>query len=73
MASALVTSLTTARDALAARLAEIAAATAPKLTYTENGRTFSWTEYQIFLTDKIEALDRQIANHSPFTIRSRAR
>lgn len=73
MASALVTSLKAARDAKAARLAELAEADAPKLTYTENGRTMGWTEYQAFLLDAIERLDKLIAAHEPFTIRSRAR
>lgn len=62
--------LTTSRDNLAARLAEITAS--PKPTYNVNGQMFSWTEYQRFLLDGIRALDELVAaNTAPFEILSR--
>lgn len=73
MASAYVTSLTTARDSYAAKLASLASADANKLTYTENGRSMSWTEYQTFLIDTITKLDQQIAAHTPRVLLSRSR
>ena len=55
----LLENLQTARDNMAARLAEITAS--PKPSYSIDGQAFSWTEYMKFLLDGIRALDEQIA------------
>lgn len=55
-----VADLTTARENYAARLAAISALTEDKPSYSVDGRSISWTEYQAFLVDKIEHLTKQI-------------
>lgn len=43
-----------------------------KLTYSENGRSMSWTEYQTFLIDKIESLQKLLQRlQGPYQIESR--
>lgn len=56
--------LTTARDNLAAKLAEVSAD--PKPTYSIDGQSFSWVEYYKFLTDSVDALNLQISGGEPF-------
>ncbi len=59
--------LETARDNFAAILVEIS--TNPKPSYTVNGQTFSWVEYQRFLLDAIKNLNDQIvALSDPYEI-----
>jgi len=55
--------LTTARANYAAILAEISLN--PKPTYSVNGQSFSWVEYQRFLLDSIERLDSLILQAEP--------
>jgi hypothetical protein len=50
--------ISAARNNFARILVEIS--TSPKPSYTVNGQTFSWTEYQRFLMDSIKALDTLI-------------
>lgn len=52
--------LVTARDAYGAKLASIAADD-PRVTYSVDGQSYSWTEYQQYLLDAIERLDAKIA------------
>lgn len=72
MASALVTSLTRARDAYLAKLVALAEDSANHMTYSENGRSMTKTEYQTFLQATVEKLDKQINDHQPYMMRSRA-
>lgn len=64
--------LDTAIANYAATLASISAT--PKLSYTVGDRTFSWTEYQKFLMDAMEAAQKakQYAG-GPFIVRARVR
>lgn len=57
---AAIDDLKAARDNMAARLKEITAS--PKPSYDMDGQRVSWTQYQTFLLDGIERLDKQIAN-----------
>lgn len=52
--------LVIARDAYGAKLAAMAADD-HKTTYSVDGQSYSWTEYQAFLLDAIEKLDAKIA------------
>jgi hypothetical protein len=58
-----VENLTTARDNYAAILAEISAT--PKPTYSVHGHSYSWTEYQRFLMDKMGELNALIGTMEP--------
>lgn len=64
--------LATAYANYAATLAEISAD--PKLTYTVGDRTFGWTEYQTFLMDAMDRIEK-LQQHvdGPFIVRSRGR
>lgn len=42
----------------------------PKLTYSENGRSWSWTEYQEMLQKRVEWCNQQLAAEEPFEIES---
>ena len=53
-------SLTTARDNLAAQLEEITRR--PKPTYSVDGQSYSWQQYQEFLIAQIRALKVDIDN-----------
>lgn len=62
--------LTTARDQMAAQLASITAS--PKPTYSENGRTMSWVEYQKFLLDGLKEIEARIQSAAgPWEVQSR--
>lgn len=52
--------LTTARNNYIAQLKDISVN--PKPTYTVDGQTFKWTEYQKFLTEQIKTLEGLIAS-----------
>lgn len=59
--------LTTARANYVTQLVEIS--TNPKPSYSVNGQSFNWTEYQRFLMDQIERLDSLIVQTSdPYEI-----
>lgn len=58
--SAVRDSLIVARDNFAAQLQEISQS--PKPTYSVDGRSYSWTEYQAFLIEKIRELKVDIDN-----------
>ncbi len=47
-------------------LAELSAT--PKLSYTENGRTFDWTEYQAMLQKRVDWCNAQLGSEEPFVI-----
>jgi len=69
MATAAENFLTTYNN-VAARLAEITAS--PKPSYTENGRTFNWTEYQRFLVDQMTTLKELLVSaEGPYELESR--
>lgn len=42
----------------------------PKPSYSEQGRTVSWTEYVAMLSTQLEAIRLQIRKATPFEIRS---
>lgn len=66
--------LITARDGYAAKLAAIASDTDHHVTYTDQGRSFSWTEYQAFLLKQIDDINKSIqALSGPVMIRRRTR
>jgi len=44
-----------------------------KLTYSVDGQSFSWTEYQKYLSDQIELYNRLIQQAGTFMIVSRGR
>ena len=54
-----LTTLQTIKANYLARLSEASAS--PKLTYSIDGQSFSWTEYQQFLFDSLTKVDQQIA------------
>ena len=57
------------RDNVAARLAEITAS--PKPSYSVEGQSFSWTEYQSMLFKQLESANTAIAAaEGPFEIMS---
>jgi hypothetical protein len=63
--------LTTARDNLSVRLAEISAN--PKPTYSVNGQSFSHVEFQRYLLDAIKEIDDLlVSRESPYEIHSAA-
>lgn len=67
-----VQNLQTAYDQMAARLVEMTAN--PKPSYTEQGRSRSWTEYQKFLLDGMKLLREQmIQAGGPYAIVTRGR
>ena len=68
-----VENMITARDNLAARLAEVTASGAAKPTYTENGRSVSWTEYIAMLRQQLKELNGDIQAMQPFEVRTRMR
>ncbi len=56
-----------AKENLCNRLAEISAN--PKPSYSDQGRTVSWTEYQSMIITNLQALDQAIARASgPYEI-----
>jgi len=61
--------IATARDNAAKTLAEIMAR--PKPSYNVQGHSFSWMEYQKFLSEVIDNCSRQLAYGEPFEIVSR--
>jgi hypothetical protein len=64
-----LTNLTTSRDNLAIRLAEISAN--PKPTYSVNGQSFSHVEFQRYLLDAIKEIDDLlVSRESPYEIHS---
>lgn len=54
--------LETARDSIAAKIAEIAAN--PKPSYSIDGQTFDWPGYMRLLTEQLEAVDNLINRFS---------
>lgn len=61
--------LTTARNNIAARLAEITAA--PKPNYSLDGESYSWSEYHDMLTRQLEKLEGLLSRAAgPFEVRS---
>lgn len=58
--------LQTARENIAAKLAEISAD--PKPTYTDGSRTVSWESFFKMLTDQMEALDKRLAASQPVEV-----
>jgi hypothetical protein len=64
--------LATTQANYAATLAEISAD--PKLTYRVGDREFSWTEYQTFLLDALDKVEKQLQHATgPFIVRRRGR
>lgn len=64
--------LATLQANYAQQLVDISAA--PKLSYTVGDRTFSWTEYQQFLLDSLEKIEKQLQHaNGPFIVRYRTR
>lgn len=59
-------------DLIALRSANVALrlslTTSPKPTYNVHGHSFSWTEYQKYLSEEYDKLCEQIARESPFEI-----
>lgn len=55
-----------------ALLATLSDPTAPSLTYSENGRKFSWTEYQKYLQARVEWCDAQLNANEPFEVVTQA-
>jgi len=49
-----------------ARLAEITAA--PKPSYSENGRSWSWNEYHKMLREQVDWANSQLAAQEPFEV-----
>lgn len=44
----------------------------PKVTYTEDGATYNWTEYQTFVIQQLETLEKTIQIvGGPFEVRTR--
>jgi hypothetical protein len=43
---------------------------APKLNYSENGRSWSWTDYQLMLQKRVEWCNQQLAAEEPFEVES---
>lgn len=56
--------LATIKSNALARLAEITAA--PKPTYSENGRSFSWNEYAEMLQKQVAWCNEQLSAEQPF-------
>ena len=64
--------LETARDEWAERLADLVAN--PKPTYSLDGKSVSWVEYQQFLLNGLEGINKAIQQAgAPFCVRSRKR
>lgn len=62
--------LITIRDQIAQRLADCTAN--PKPSYTDQGRSFSWTEYQSMLFSQLKEIEERIqTSDGPILIRSR--
>lgn len=57
--------LQTARANYAQQVAELSDPAARKVSYSIDGRSVSWTDYQRFLLDQIRAIDAQLANDDP--------
>jgi len=67
--------LRTARENIAARLAEITAS--PKPSYSIDGQSVSWTEYSNSLVQQLKEVNQQLqeiesGNEEPWEIRQRA-
>ena len=73
MASALVTRLIARRDDILTKLEALDGDDSHHMSYTENGRSMPKTEYQTMLEEKLKNIEKQIADHSPFIVRSRSR
>ena len=54
--------LQTAKENYATILASISAS--PKPTYSIDGRSYSWVEYQKFLMEQMKAIDAQLSSES---------
>ncbi|CAB4144890.1 hypothetical protein UFOVP466_80 [uncultured Caudovirales phage] len=54
--------LATAKANYAATLASISAS--PKPSYSIDGRSYSWVEYQKFILEQMAAIDKQTASES---------
>ena len=67
MATDLENIATIKRNTLAL-LATLSDPDAPSLTYSENGRKFSWTEYQKHLMARVEWCDAQLGANEPFEV-----
>ena len=52
-----IADLTTSRDNYAAKLAAISGLDEEKPSYSIDGRSISWTEYQAFLTENLDRLN----------------
>lgn len=50
------------------KLATLSDPTNTYLTYSENGRTFSWTEYQEHLQRRLDWCDAQLAANEPIEV-----
>jgi predicted methyltransferase len=61
MADTITEKLRTARESYADRLVAIAGEEKARITYSVDGRSMSWTEYQRFLMDAIDQLDKTIS------------
>ena len=61
--------LTTIRDQVVARLADITAN--PKPNYTIGDETYEWTDYQRMLFEQLTRLNEAIGLSQPYEIRTR--
>lgn len=64
VSAATIANLNAAIDDYSAKLAEIAADPNPKMNYSVGDQSFSWTEYQRFLIEKIAAIQQTIQSLS---------
>lgn len=60
MADTVTDKLKAARESYADKLVAIAGQEKARITYSVDGRSLSWTEYQRFLLDAIDQLDKAI-------------
>lgn len=51
-----------------AKLAELSDPATAYVSYTENGKTMSWNEYQRVLTERVAWCDKMLAAADPFVI-----
>jgi hypothetical protein len=68
MADTVTDALRTARDNYATQLVDLSDPDKRKVSYSVDGRSMSWTEYQRFLLDAIKTLDGAIAEREASAI-----
>ncbi len=68
-----IDNLKTIRSNAIAQLATLSDPESRKLSYSVDGQSFSWTEYQQYLMDVVERTTKLIQALSPYMIVSRGR